>query len=245
MKTWIDWKKRPKVDSPTVILGSQGLRSVGSTAIEYLIDEWDAEHFASLYSTAFPVVYQGLPYAGVPGLPGAIVKDDGQVTFAGADFYHHENHIIVKGYNPDNLGQYPVATRTVEFLAELGISRIITLGGFVYKDLSFEEERRVSFCATDGRMAKSMKEKGLRVFYVGPFLGFSALVLGLGREMGIPGVGLFGQTVPLEESPMLPDPPAVKAILDALGDILEKEIDTGEIPPHQEVLFQESGGDPR
>jgi proteasome assembly chaperone (PAC2) family protein len=240
MKTWIDRKKTPDIQSPIAIVGSQGLRSVGLVAIEHLIEEWGGEPFAEAYSTNFPVLYQGVPYAGVPGLAGSIINEDGTAEFPKANFFIHDRYIIVKGYNPDNRGQYPVAQEVVEFLKRLGTSRIITLGGFVSQKSGIDKDRMVSFCATDSTGLKTMKEKGLQVHYTGPFLGFSALVLGLGHGNGIPGVGLFGQTVPFEENPLLPDPPAAKALLEALERILGVRIDTSSMHP-PEAMSQGEG----
>ncbi|NOZ77033.1 MAG: hypothetical protein GXO65_05050 [Euryarchaeota archaeon] len=240
METWIETRKRPALDSPTAIVGSQGLRSVGIVAIEHLIDTWKGELFAEMYSSRFPVVYQGVPYAGVPGLPGSIITEEGTVESPRVEFYSHGSFIIVKGYNPDNMGQYAAGQAVVEFLKDLGTSRIITLGGFVHPGAAMDPvERRISFCATDMDQLKTMEEAGLQVYYTGPFLGFSALVLGLGKEEGIPGAGLFGQTVPYEENPLLPDPPAARALLEVLARVLGADIDTSGIPLPEPVDIDE------
>lgn len=226
METFVHYETKPEFDNPVAVLGAQGLRSAGIVAIDHLIKVWEGKKYATMYSPHFPVVYEGLPYAGVPGVPGAGVADDGLIRVPGIEYFHAGNIIIIKGYHPDNLGQYKVVEKVVDNLAELGVKKVITMGGFVMETLPVEGDRKVSFCATTKDIHKDMQSRGMEVSYVGPFYGFSGLILGACQRRDIDGLGLFGQTVPHVDDPTFPDPESARVMLNILGDLLEKEIDT-------------------
>ncbi len=224
----IIYLKKPKLRGATAIAGSQGLRSVGSVAIDYLIERWKPELFAELHSSSFPVLYHGVPYAGATGEAGIKVQK-GMVDAPKIEFYQGKKLVITKGYQAEFSGQYKVARTVIDLYKELDVKRIIVLGGYVHraqdKPLS-EKPRGVSFCATTPKIVKEMEKLGLGSEYIGPFLGFSALVLGVGMREGIEGIALFGETVPDFDRPTNPDPAAATAVLEKLSLVLGIEIDT-------------------
>jgi proteasome assembly chaperone (PAC2) family protein len=233
MKTFIHYEKEPDFENPVAILGAQGLRSAGIVAIDHLIKAWGGEKYATMYSPHFPVIYEGLPYTGVPGVPGAGVSEDRLIKMPGIEYFHAGDIILIKGYHPDNFGQYKVVEKVVENLQEAGVKKVITMGGFVREDLEVDDDRKVSFCATNRDIHKNMRDRGMEVSYVGPFYGFSGLILGACQRRRMDGLGLFGQTVPHGEDPTFPDPEAAGVMLKVLGSILGKEVDTQGI---EEVL---------
>ena len=229
METFVHYDVEPEFKDPVAVLGAQGLRSAGIVAIDHLIKAWDAKKYATMYSPHFPVIYEGLPYAGVPGVPGAGVTEDHLLKVPGIEYFHAEDVILIKGYHPDNFGQYKVVEAVVENLREMGVKRVITMGGFVMESLEVGVDRKVSFCATNQNIHADMKDMGMEVSYVGPFLGFSGLILGACQRMDLDGIGLFGQTVPHGDDPTFPDPEAARVMLKVLGDILGREVDITDI----------------
>ncbi len=238
METMIEILKKPKLKDPVAVVGSQGLRSIGLIAIDHMIMEWNLKQFATLHSSHFPIVYHGLPYEGVSGEAGSAVKD-GVVNVPKIEFYEKSNVIITRGYHADGEGQYEVAVKVADFFKDMGVKRIISLGGFVHNKFNLDEERRVSICGTNEKIIEEVAKKGVSVDYTGPFLGFSALVLGAGMSRGIEGFALFSQTTPDQENPLNPDPVAAKALLKKLSSILETEIDTKDMEMYDErILLQ-------
>ncbi len=239
MENVIDILKKPELKNPVAVVGSQGLRSIGLIAVDHMIMEWKLEQFATLHSPHFPIVYHGLPYEGTQGVAGSAVRD-GVVNIPKIEFYEKSNIIITRGYHADHEGQYKVAVKVVDFFKELGVRRIISLGGFVHDKFSLDEERRISVCGTNEKIIEEVAGNGISVDYTGPFLGFSALVLGVGMSRGIEGIAIFGQTVPDTENPLSPDPVAAKALLEKLSKILKIEIDTKGMEMYEEkILLQE------
>jgi proteasome assembly chaperone (PAC2) family protein len=214
--------------STIAIAGSAGLRSVGLIAIDHLRHTWKPIKIADIYSPNFPVAYHGIPYAGTTGESGVRVRQ-GIVELPKVEFYMKNKYIIVRGYHADFFGQYKVARKTVELLERFKVKKVISLGGYVpLEPRPLTESRKVSYCSTDPKVVKSgeMDEKGIEKKEPGPFLGFSGLIMGECLKKGIPCIGLFGETEPLDEDPLNPDPPAAKALLEKLAMILNIEIDT-------------------
>jgi hypothetical protein len=206
------------------VVGSPGLRSVGLIAANHLIKEWHLKKFAQMYSSSFPVTYHGIPYYGTTGEGGSKVEE-GMAELPKIDFYTKDNFIVVRGYHADLLGQYKVASKVVDLIKEIKIKYIIALGGYVSQSPS--KERKVCYCATYPEIIKSkkMERLGIGKKEAGPFLGFTALVLGIGHLKGIKGIALFGETTLDSENPLKPDKLAAKALLKKLSSFLRKEID--------------------
>ena len=225
MDTWINFAgDKPSFKEPKAIIGSPGLRSIGKLAVEYLIREFKPKLFAELYSHYFPVSYAlSASYISSPTYLGEVgVSVEGAPKIPRIEFYAQEEHdlIIVKGYQADFNGQYEVAKKTVDFLKELGVKEIISLAGDGHGGEGIH-------CATTNlELLNNLKKKGFEAGYIGPFLGFSGLTIGLGKENEIEGICLFGRTTPNQEEPEFPDPTGAKNILDALNTILNMNLDT-------------------
>jgi hypothetical protein len=223
---------KPKVKGAIAIAGSPGLRSVGLIAVDRIIEELKPKKFAELHSPNFPISYHGIPYVGTTGEGGAGVRE-GVAYLPKVKFYYKDNLIVTRGYHADLFGQYAVASKVVELYQDLGVEEIITLGGYVPIEAKerLREKREVSYCASHPDIITSEKMEGLGIKKKerGPFLGFSALVLGIGWLRGIKGIGLFGETTPDHENPLNPDPYAAKALLEKLNLILGIKINTSKM----------------
>lgn len=232
---WVNYLKKPKFEGAKgniAIAGSPGLRSIGLIAVDYLIKEWKPEKFAELYSPNFPITYNGIPYAGTTGESGVGVKE-GIVELPKIEFYQKDNLILTRGYHADLFGQYEVAAKVAELYKEFKVEKIFSLGGYVPLGSKgiLGEKRKVSYCATYPDAIKSGEMEKLKIEKKEPgsFLGFSALVLGIGWVKGIKGIGLFGETVPYEDEPLSPDPYAAKDLLEKFGEVLGIKIDTSKL----------------
>ncbi len=217
---WIKQVSSPKLHTPVAVVGSPGLRSIGKLAVERLIVETKAELFAELYSTHLPATYQTTPsYASHPSLPGmgGVLVESGNVDLPKVQFYASETPSLVfaKGYHPNFEGQFMVAQRVVDFLADSGVKRMIVAAGFGSR------EKKVCCAATSQQLLDEMREKfGVGPGYKGPFMGFSGLVFGLAKMRGIEAVCLFAATEAREDDLEFPDTEGADRVVQALGKIL-------------------------
>ncbi len=110
-----------------------------------------------------------LPIAMLPGT-GGIIIESGQADFPKVQFYacSTPSLIITKGYHANFEGQYDVAIKVLNFLAENHVKRIIVVAGYGSKD------KKICCAASNKELLAEMKEKyGVDIGYKGPFMGFS------------------------------------------------------------------------
>jgi proteasome assembly chaperone (PAC2) family protein len=220
MDTWIHYHRKPTLDSPVAIVGSPGLRSIGSLVVDKLIDALNLELTAELYSTHLPLIYQTVPsYASHPqrlGIGGVRVES-GRPDLPRVQFYTTPTPplIVTRGYHPNFKGQYEVADKTLDVFQELGATRVIVVAGYG------TQGDDVCCAATDQSLLEELNRRhGLKVGYIGPFYGFSGLVFGLTKTRGLEGLSLFARTKPRPKMPESPDEEAAKTLLAVLSQML-------------------------
>jgi proteasome assembly chaperone (PAC2) family protein len=219
-ETWIERRGDGELIEPIAVVGSPGLRSIGKLVMESLIFKTHARLIADLYSTHMPSIYQTKPsYAAHPMLPGTggVIVESGEADFPKVQFYacSTPSLIITKGYHANFEGQYEVAAKVLNFLAENHVKRIIVVAGYGSKD------KKICGAATSKELVAELKEKyGIDIGYTGPFMGFSGLVFGLSKRMGMEALCLFAGTELKEEDIEFPDKEASDRALDKLSKIL-------------------------
>jgi proteasome assembly chaperone (PAC2) family protein len=217
---WIKRYEVPKLDKPVAIVGSPGLRSVGKLVVDSLIERTRAQLIADLYSTHLPTIYETKPsYAAHPAFPGGggVIVASGLLDMPKVQFYASRKPelIIAKGYHANFEGQYVVAERVIDFLAEMQGKRMIVAAGYGSK------EKNVVCAATSHQLLSEMKEKySIDTGYKGPFMGFSGLVFGLSKLKQIEAVCLFAGTQPNQEDLENPDKEASERTMAKLKEIL-------------------------
>lgn len=227
-KVLINWILKPKEPIPTAIAGSPGLRSIGKMAVECLIEQLGAELLAEVYSYDFPAIYQTVPsYAAHPkylGNAGVMVKG-GIAGVPKASIYRaaEPNIAIVMGYHANFMGQYEVAESVAEALFELGVRRLYVLAGYGRPGAD------LCCAATKPELLEEAKAYGLEPGYEGPFMGFSGLLLGAAKLLGIDGICIFGRTEPSPSDPEYPDPIAAIRVVSKLKEILKLNVDAASI----------------
>lgn len=231
-EVWIRYLEKPRLRKPVAITAAQGLRSVGRTAVRYLIRELRPKPrlFAELYSVGFCIEYLGPSYLGYPGLAGVEVVD-GVAALPRIGFYWYAKPelVITQGYQAVYPLQYPVARRTAGLYAELGVRLIVSLGAHI-------AGRGVQCLGSDRRLLQEMEKHGVKVTTTERFIGFSGLVLIEGRKLGIPALGLLAETTPAED-PEAPDPKASRMLVEKLGEILDMDIDTSRLVREEELSY--------
>ena len=217
---WIERRGNVELVEPVAVVGSPGLRSIGKLVMGSLIAKTNAKLTADLYSTHMPSIYETKPsYAADPMLPGmgGVIVESGEADFPKVQFYacSTPSLIITKGYHANFEGQYEVAIKVLDFLAENHVKRIIVVAGYGSQD------KKICCAATSKELVAEMKEKySIDIGYKGPFMGFSGLVFGLSKLKSMEAICLFASTEPKEDDPEFPDKEASDRALDKLNMIL-------------------------
>ncbi len=227
-KAWVEYRDKSKIDlkEPIAIVGSSGLRSVGKIVVDELVEKTHPRLFAELYSYGFPSIYYGPSYLGVPSRAGAKIAKGNVVQLPSVEFYALEQKqdiIITKGYQSYNaLNQYVVADKVTDLFKKCHVKKVISLGAQVI-------EEGITGCATDTALLKEMHKFGIEKTNIDRFIGFSGLVVAIGREKGLKGICLFANTTHNLEDPEYPDFYAAKELLEKISEILEITVDTSDL----------------
>ena len=198
------------------IEGLPGIGLIGKLAAEHLIQELDAKKFAELYSPHFP--HQ------------ALVKEDSSLRLMKNKFYHGKYQdmdlvILVGDTQPspsNSFGHYEIVSKILEYISQFGVSKIFTLGGYSTGG-EVVEKPRVLGAVSNAELVEEYKDAGI-TFRDDPgaaIVGASGLLLAMGRQIGMQGVCLLG------ESPgyMYIDAKAAKSVLEVISKVLGIEMD--------------------
>jgi len=216
--TKINVLKRPKLTNPILIEGLPGVGNIGRVSVGYMVKEMKAEKFADLYSKHF--------------FPFVMIEDKNKIGLLKNEFYYWKSKkkgqrdiIFLTGdcqsLSPE--GHYEVAGKILDFMEEFGVKDIITVGGLATGEL--EKVPEVLGAATDEDLIAKYKTAGIKFSAgdrVGYIVGAAGLLLGLGKERGMKGVCILGET---SGFPIVTDPKAAEMVLNSLMRILNIKLD--------------------
>jgi uncharacterized protein (TIGR00162 family) len=206
----------PALSDPVLIEGLPGVGHVGKLAADHLLDEFESEPVATVYSEHFPP---------------QVTVEDGVTDLAGAEFHALDadgtDLLVLTGDHQagDGPGHYRLTARFLDIAEEFGCERAYALGGVPTGELI--EEYAVVGAASDASLVDPLEDAGVEFREdepAGGIVGVSGLVLGLGGRRGLDAACLMGET-----SGYLVDPKSAQAVLDALCDLLDFEVDYGSL----------------
>ncbi|MDI3474843.1 MAG: uncharacterized protein PWQ95_571 [Thermococcaceae archaeon] len=215
--------ERPELRDPVFIEGLPGIGLVGKLAADHLIQELNAVKFAELYSPHF--------------MHQVLIKKGSIVELMKNEFYYWINPeeegrdlIIITGdqqvASTDSPGHYEVVGKMLDFVQELGVREIITMGGYQVPEL--QGEPRVLAAVTHEELVEYYKKKleGCSVEILwredegGAIVGAAGLLLGLGKLRSMYGISLLGESLGY-----IVDAKAAKSVLSAVTKILGISVD--------------------
>ena len=214
--------ERPKLKSPILIEGLPGVGNIGRVAVGYLIEELGAKKFAQLYSEHF--------------FPFVMLQENYQVHLLKNEFFYwkakkagQRDLILLVGdcQSLSSQGHYEITEKVLEFVKKLGVKDIFTVGGLATGEI--EDSPKIYGAATEETLAKKFEKFGIDFSAgekVGYIVGASGLFLGLGKEYGMKGICMLGET---SGFPIVTDPKAAEVILDSLTNILNIKIDMSKL----------------
>lgn len=222
MTTKINELQKPKLKDPVLIVGLPGVGNVGRIAAGYLIEELKATKFAELHSSHF--------------MPFVLLQKGAAVHVINNEFYYWrggkpgQRDIVVligdsQSINPE--GHYEVADAILQYAKSLGVTEVLTLAGLGIGHK--KEAPKVVGVVNDMSVARKHKELGIDFGAgdrVGTIVGAAGLLIGLGRQHGMDGICVLGETSGV---PLIPDPKAAEAVLRVIVRMLKVKVDTSRI----------------
>ncbi len=226
METAIKVIKKVKPKKPILVEGLPGIGGVGRITAQYLIDQLKAEKIAELHSPYF------LPFTSI---------QDSVIKLLKNEFYYWKNPkskgedlIILVGDcqcgDVSTKGHYDIAEKILDFCENLGVKKIFTLGGFGTGEIEETKDIEILGAASDEKLIEKYEKYGVdfhssteRIQYI---VGASGLLIGLGKERGMEGVCLMGETTGF---PILTDPRSAEKLLKVITKILNLDIDLTKI----------------
>ena len=220
--TTIKYLEKPKLKNPILIEGLPGVGNIGRVTAGYLIEDLKAVKFAVLHSKWF--------------FPFVMLHDSYKIHLPNNEFYYYkgkkagERDLIFMVGDCQSLapqGHYEVVRAVLEMAGQFGVKEIVTIGGLATGEL--ENPQRVIGAVSDDKIMK--KYKGLGIDFqagekVGYIVGAAGLLIGLGKEMGMDGICLLGET---SGFPIVTDPKAAEAVLNVLTKVLGLKVNMNKL----------------
>jgi len=221
MATKIVEMEKPKLKDPLFIAGLPGVGNVGRIAAGYLAEQLKAKKFAELYSSHF--------------MPFVLLHQSSAVHVLKNEFYYWRatkkgrDVIILIGdsQSADPEGHYEVVEEILKYLKTLGVKEMFTLAGLSVGEQS--KTPKVIGAVSDTDLTAKYKNFGIDFdagSRIGTIVGASGLLLGMGRQYGMKGTCLLGETVGF---PIIPDPRSAEEILKVLLKVLNVKIDLSKL----------------
>ena len=185
-------KTLPALHNPLFIEGLPGIGNVGKIATDYLVEEFKAVKLYSFFSYKFP--------------HSVFVNEQNLVEMPVLEIYYKKFNnpkkrdllLLVGDIQPiDEESCYTFCEEIIKIAKHFKCSEIITTGGI---GLQHIPEKPKIFCtANNDKILKDYLKKDMLVEkeifgIVGPIVGVSGILLGLGKKRDISGVALLAET---------------------------------------------------
>jgi len=226
MKKLISFSKIPNLKDPCLLAAWPGMGKVALTAVEYLINELDAEYCGEMANAAQVSKQVIIP----PLVP--------ENKF----YYYHSpklrNDIVffVGSEQPMPHAEYMFAQELLNAVTLLGVKRIYTTAA-APSDMHFEDTPRVFAVPNNTDLLKELLQFKVHFMGDGTIAGLNGLLISVAREMNMDGICLLGEipffTVQMEF------PRASHKILEILSKMLGLEIDMVDLELYAEEKMKE------
>ncbi|HIH10441.1 MAG TPA: hypothetical protein HA254_07295 [Candidatus Diapherotrites archaeon] len=192
MATTIKFTKSKKFNEAVLFTGLPGIGLVGKICVDYMLKQFKAEKIAEIYSDFFPPSVQT-----ENGLV-ELIKDE--LHYFSAD---GKDYIFLSGPVQPALDSragsmqehFEFSGAIINSLKPLGLVEVCTLAGINVGDRRMHFEPRVVVASTGKKKLEEWKKLGaISDRPVGLISGVAGLLLGLGKEQGIEGSCLMGET---------------------------------------------------
>lgn len=190
-------KELPKLNNPLLIEGLPGIGNVGKIATDFLVEELKAKKLYSFFSHKFPHT--------------VFINEDNLVEMPKVEMFYKafngpNSHgskkrdllLLTGDIQPiDEESCYAFCEEIIRIAKQFNCSEIITTGGIGLQQVP--EKPRVFCTANDQKLFDDFARGEMLVEsdifgIVGPIIGVSGVLLGLGKKRSIKGVALLAET---------------------------------------------------
>lgn len=214
-------KSIPKLSKPVLIAGLPGIGNVGKVAVDFMIEELEAEKLYEFFSFNLPhsvfVTEENL--VELPSINLYFKRGSGKrpdIVFVAGD---------VQPINEQSC--YSFSDSVLDYFSKLGGNFVITIGGI---GLPAVPKRPKVYCTgTTKDVIASYKSVSIEpklYGVVGPIIGVTGVLLGLSKRRGIPAVSLLAETF---SHPMYLGIKGAREVVAVLNDKLSLGINIGEL----------------
>ena len=185
-------KTLPKLNNPLFVEGLPGIGNVGKIAVDFLVEEFKAKKLYSFFSYKFP--------------HSVFVGENNLVEMPKVEIYYKQFKnknkrdliLLVGDIQPiDEESCYTFCDEILKIAKHYKCSEVITTGGIGLQEMP--EKPKVYCTSNDKDLFKEYIKKGMLVEknifgVVGPIVGVSGVLLGLGKKRNVKGVALLAET---------------------------------------------------
>ncbi|MBI2662654.1 PAC2 family protein [Candidatus Woesearchaeota archaeon] len=185
-------KTLPVLHNPLLIEGLPGIGNVGKIAADYLVEELNAKLLYSFFSYKFP--------------HSVFVNEKNLIEMPKLELYYKKFNsktkrdllILVGDIQPiDEESCFSFCDEIIKIAKHFKCTGIITTGGIGLQQIP--EKPRVYCTANNSKILKEYQQKNMLVEkdifgIVGPIVGVSGILLGLGRKRKMNGVAILAET---------------------------------------------------
>lgn len=186
------WKftrvSRTRISNPVLIAGLPGIGNVGKIAVDFLVDNLNAKKVYDIFSYSFP--------------NSVFVREDNLVELISISIYHRKVGskdllFLVGDVQPtDEFASYEFCEGLLKVLKSMKCSQIVTIGGIGLADVPKSPK---VYATANSKKILDFYKKGTKIqknIYgiVGPIIGVSGLLLGMGKKEGMEAVCLLSET---------------------------------------------------
>lgn len=178
-------KVKPRIKNPILIEGLPGIGNVGKIAMDFIIENLKAKEMAKIYSHSFPHT--------------VFLNENNLVDLPAVTLYYKringKDYIFLGGdVQPVNeTACYRFCDLVLDIVEEFGCKEVVTLGGIALNKLP--KNPKVFVTGNDINFVKSFKGASNEIYgIVGPIIGVSGLLLGLGSLRDMKTAALLTQT---------------------------------------------------
>ncbi|HZX19843.1 MAG TPA: PAC2 family protein [archaeon] len=211
MVTTIKFLKKKSFKNAVLFTGLPGIGLVGKICVDYLLKQFNAEKVAEIYSDSFPPSVQT-----TKGVIDLIKDEIFYYSYKGKDFLFLAGPVqpILDPKIGSMQEHYEFAKTLVSEFKAMGVTEICTLAGINIGERRMHVVPRVVVAATSKKSLESWVSLGaVSDKPVGMISGAAGLFLGIGKEEGLEGACLMGET---NARLIYGDPGAAKTVLELI-----------------------------
>lgn len=211
MVTRVKFLKKLKLKNGVLFTGLPGIGLVGKICADYLLRQFKAEKVAEIHSDFFPPSVQT-----ENGLVGLIKDEIFHYRFAGKDYLFLAGPVqpALDSRGGSMQEHFEFANAIIGSLKETGLVEVCTLAGINIGEKRMLSEPRVVVAATSKKRLDEWRKLGAVTDKpIGLISGVAGLLLGFGKEAGIEGSCLMGET---NARLVYGDPGAAKKVIEML-----------------------------